>query len=304
MTADAPESHGYPVAPFDRQGAKANPLDHDICIIGAGPGGIQLGHKLLNAGRDYVIFERAATAGSFFARFPVHRKLISLNKRFTGRDDAEFNLRHDWNSLLDHPSIALMTNRSEDRWPHADVLVTYLRDFAKAQDAANTIRYNAAVQTVARHMHDAFLVTLASSGEAHVCAKVVVATGLVPRVPTNIDGIELAAGYEDLPETGRSFEGKAVLVLGMGNAAMETADALSPFTSYTHVIPGRPQKSAQGLSCVPVDTPQALRGSEAWTDACMAFVARANVQCCMHVRARACVRACVLTVRACVRATS
>jgi hypothetical protein len=31
-------------------------------------------------------------------RFPRHRTLISLNKRYTGRIDPEFNLRHDWNS--------------------------------------------------------------------------------------------------------------------------------------------------------------------------------------------------------------
>jgi NADPH-dependent 2,4-dienoyl-CoA reductase/sulfur reductase-like enzyme len=56
---------------------------HDVCIIGAGPGGLQLGHLLLEAGRDHVIFEKAASAGSFFERNPVHRRLISLNKRFT-----------------------------------------------------------------------------------------------------------------------------------------------------------------------------------------------------------------------------
>ena len=40
------------------------------CIIGAGPGGIQLGHFLDRAGRDYVIFEKKATAGNFFRDFP------------------------------------------------------------------------------------------------------------------------------------------------------------------------------------------------------------------------------------------
>ena len=29
------------------------------------------------------------------------------------------------------------------------------------------------------------------------------------------------------------------MVLGMGNAAMETADALAPYANYVHVIPGR-----------------------------------------------------------------
>eukprot|EP00729_Bicosta_minor_P030007 gene30007-15393_t len=53
------------------------------CIIGAGPGGLQLGHLMNNAGRDYIILEKDASAGTFFATHPRHRKLISLNKRFT-----------------------------------------------------------------------------------------------------------------------------------------------------------------------------------------------------------------------------
>jgi hypothetical protein len=48
------------------------------------------------AGRDYVVIEQATSAGSFFEQNPRQRKLISLNKRFTGRKDPEFNLRHDW----------------------------------------------------------------------------------------------------------------------------------------------------------------------------------------------------------------
>jgi hypothetical protein len=78
---------------------------------------------------DFVIIERSSAAGSFFERYPRQRKLISLNKRFTGRADAEFNLRHDWNSLLEAPKGVLpITERTSRRWPHADVLVEYLRE--------------------------------------------------------------------------------------------------------------------------------------------------------------------------------
>ena len=79
------------------------PFSHwGYCIIGAGPAGIQLGHFLYHAGRDYIIFERNSHAGSFFEKFPRHRKLISLNKRSV-RDGRghDFAFRHDWNSLID-----------------------------------------------------------------------------------------------------------------------------------------------------------------------------------------------------------
>ena len=61
----------------------------DYCIVGAGPGGLQLGHYMHQQSRDYVIFERQPIPCPFFARFPIHRQLISLNKRFTGRDNEE-----------------------------------------------------------------------------------------------------------------------------------------------------------------------------------------------------------------------
>ena len=69
---------------------------HDYCVVGAGPAGLQLGLQLQDAGRDYVILERASGPGAFFTRYPVHRKLISINKRHTGRQNKEFNMRHDW----------------------------------------------------------------------------------------------------------------------------------------------------------------------------------------------------------------
>ena len=73
--------------------------------------------------QDFRTFESSPQAGTFFEKYPVHRKLISLNKRFTGRKDQEFNLRHDWNSLLGNDGVLPMTKRTAERWPHADTLV-------------------------------------------------------------------------------------------------------------------------------------------------------------------------------------
>ena len=67
---------------------------HQYCVVGAGPGGLQTTHYLVKAGRDVVMYDSAADAGSFFTKYPIHRQLISLNKRHTGRTNREFNLRH------------------------------------------------------------------------------------------------------------------------------------------------------------------------------------------------------------------
>lgn len=47
---------------------------------------------------------------------------------------TDFNLRHDWNSLLDHPGGPPVTVRTAERWPPADVLTEYLHDFAQVQE--------------------------------------------------------------------------------------------------------------------------------------------------------------------------
>lgn len=109
----------------------------EYCVVGAGPGGLQAAAMLREAGRDVVVFDKSDRAGSFFARFPIHRRLISINKRHFAQhhhDDAEFQLRHDWNSLISlrggAPPGLKFTNYSDEYYPHADTLVNYLGDFA------------------------------------------------------------------------------------------------------------------------------------------------------------------------------
>ena len=71
----------------------------DCLVVGAGPAGLQLGHHLASAGRDYLILEAGAAPGTFFTTYPRHRQLISINKVHTGTDDPELNLRMDWRSV-------------------------------------------------------------------------------------------------------------------------------------------------------------------------------------------------------------
>jgi cation diffusion facilitator CzcD-associated flavoprotein CzcO len=226
------------------------------CIIGAGPGGLQLGHYLRGAGRDYRIFERSGRAGSFFDAQPRHGRLISLNKRRTGRDSPEFNMRHDWNSLLDAPpGVAPVTNRTQDRWPRREVLAGYLRDFAAPQEAAGFISYGVEVESILRDWArtppnwkgpgkapGGLVLGLRRAGENSRarCHVVVVAAGLAtPNRPEGMVGLELTTQYAELPEDGAGFEGQKVAVFGLGNAAFETADALAPHVDYVHVFPGR-----------------------------------------------------------------
>lgn len=113
-----------------RPAPTSGPPHRDYCVLGAGPAGLQMAYFLQRAGRDYVVFERAPRPGIFFTRYPRHRKLISINKRHTGKANAEFNLRHDWNSLLSHDPRLLFRHYSSAYFPDAGDMVRYLGDFA------------------------------------------------------------------------------------------------------------------------------------------------------------------------------
>ena len=69
--------------------------------------------------------------GNFFNTYPRHGKLISLNKRNTGKTNKEFNMRHDWNSLLSNDESLLIKHYSKELFPHKSVMLKYLSDYQK-----------------------------------------------------------------------------------------------------------------------------------------------------------------------------
>lgn len=150
---------GFVITSFnDRNGTQ----HYTYCVLGAGPAGLQMAHFLSKARRDYIVLERNSGPGSFFnkwetfvqevvqksklrfsafcfetlpflcvSRYPRHRKLISINKIHTGRRNREFNLRHDWNSLLSDKPDLLFRRVSAAFYPPADTFPLYLSMFVK-----------------------------------------------------------------------------------------------------------------------------------------------------------------------------
>src|SRR5918999_852969 len=161
----------------------------EYLIVGAGPAGLQLGHHLQQAGRDYAILEAGPAPGGFFRTFPRHRRLISINKPHTGWDDPELNLRMDWNSLLSEDPDLLFTRYTERYFPDADDLVRYLADYAATLRLR--IAYGTRVRSVAR-ADGGFLLT-DERGGTHRARRVIVAAGVTrPHIPP-IPVIETAA---------------------------------------------------------------------------------------------------------------
>jgi thioredoxin reductase len=200
----------------------------DYLIIGAGPAGLQLAALLERDGRDYLVLEAGSAPGTFFATYPRHRQLISINKVWTGSEDPEFNLRADWNSLLtDNPAL-LFKNYSERYFPNADDLVRYLADFARGL----RVRYDTRVTRVA---HDGSVFTVDAGDSVLAARRVVVATGVPKLYIPPIEGVELAERYDTVSVDPAGFTNQRVLIVGKGNSAFETADALVETAAVIHV---------------------------------------------------------------------
>lgn len=225
---------------------------YDYLIVGAGPGGIQMGYYFEKAGRDYLILERSQIVGSFLAKYPRHRKLISINKKHIGTlgdrkdvDNDEVRLRYDWNSLLcDDPEFRF-TSYTDDYFPNADLYVKYLDDFVKKYGIK--IEFGVEVRKVMKvpEKNGEDIFQLICGSNVYHCKYLIMATGLSkPNIPNEIQGIEHSIGYEEMEMDLEKYRNKHVLIMGHGNSAFEIADWLTPVVGYLNVTGRSPIRFA------------------------------------------------------------
>ena len=166
--------------------------DYDYVIVGAGPAGLQMAYFLQKANRRYVVFEAAARAAPFFQQHPRHGRLLSLNKKYNLFEEEEFNMRHDWNSLLSDDKDMKFTRYSDELYPQSSDLHSYLNDFADRFQL--NIKYNTRVTKVSKPSGQ-FKVTSNSVDAAEECCTsrcVLMATGAVEEsLPEHIEGMLL-----------------------------------------------------------------------------------------------------------------
>lgn len=235
--------------------AVANGTHFRYVIVGAGPAGLQLGYHLSRLEVDHIILERNAEPGSFFKKYPVHRKLISTNTISTGSDDWEFNERHDWNSILidrdEKRRKIRFSDYSSEFMPHADDMRRYLLDYEFTYDIR--VRYNTTVVKIAREnkRKGRFYIDVmqwengVQSAQVYSADVVIMATGMFkPVVPARVIGMDLAEGYEDFnPATAlEKYKHKKVLILGTGNSAFEIANNISGITNFIEMCSRSPPK--------------------------------------------------------------
>ena len=200
--------------------------DYEYIIIGSGPAGLQAAYFLEKYKRKYIILEKSNCVGSFFKKYPIHRKLISVNKVYTGSNDKEFNLRHDWNSLLSDDDSLLFKNYSKDFFPNADTMVHYLDDFYRKNKL--NISFNTNVEKI--NKYDNF--EIITNNKTYNSPKLIISAGLFKSNKLNIDA---SISYSDLTTNKSKFVNKKIMIIGQGNSAFETADYLTDTASIIHI---------------------------------------------------------------------
>ncbi|XP_068192921.1 FAD-dependent oxidoreductase domain-containing protein 2 isoform X2 [Antennarius striatus] len=217
---------------------------HEYCVLGAGPSGLQMGYFLAKAKRDYIILERNSGPGSFYNKFPRHRKLISINKIYTGKHNREFNMRHDWNSLLSDKPDLLFKKVSTDFFPSADALPLYLSMYVK--ELGLKVRYGVdigRIRAVPSATGDTYVLTDQHASD-YRCSVLLVATGLWVPQKVEFMGSDLVEEYESISTNPDDYKDQAVLILGKGNSAFETAQSISTRASRVHMLSSSPVRLA------------------------------------------------------------
>ena len=208
-------------------------MKYEYIIIGAGPAGIQLGYFFQQHNYNYLILDKSKYPGSFFQKYPRHGKLLSINKRYTGKTNDDFNLRHDWNSLLCHDYAEFnMKKFSQEFYPSSNDYFKYLQAFTSRYQLK--IKYQQEVKTISKKKS---LFIIQCDKVKYTCKKVIIATGLFKPVIPNFKGnaTNLILGYENMPMDKKFYQDKKVLIIGGGNSAFETANYLLDVTQIVHL---------------------------------------------------------------------
>ena len=200
---------------------------YDVLIIGGGPGGIQTALTYSEVCREngtepnMVVLEAFNRAGYSFTKYPVHEKLISNNKLYTGKPfKSRYAERFDWNSLITKEKNILMRNYSQDFYPNRKAIVDMLNDLI--DECHIPISYD--TQWIQTNKTEQGLFEVVTTKGTFTSRTVVVATGLKPVIP-KIEGIEHITMYENM-KTKESYRDKRVLILGKGNSGLECAQEI------------------------------------------------------------------------------
>lgn len=230
---------------------------YENIIIGAGPAGLQLAYYFSKNNINYVVIEKENKCGSFFDKYPHSGKLISINKIYNGNDDPDFNLRHDWNSLLNDDNF-LFKNYSRDYYPESKDLYKYLNEFALHFNL--NILFNTTVKKVTKNHNNETYDIFLDDKEMYNCNKLIVSSGMnVPNISScnkTINDKKLVLHYSQFPKgyfrdekNLEKYTNKRLAIIGGGNASYELGNMLMSYCSSI-IIVSKPMNKGKNLSII------------------------------------------------------
>ncbi|KDN80692.1 flavin-containing monooxygenase [Kitasatospora cheerisanensis] len=224
-----------------------------VAVIGAGAAGLATAKALLDQGLDVTVLERGDRVGGLWAGDDSAGASPAY-------DSLHLNTSKGRTQFADHPMPAHWPD-----YPSAARVAGYLAEYAERFGVTGRIRFHAAVTAVRRT--EARWAVETADGEVGGYDAVVVANGHnrdpkwpSPGYPGQFDGTQLHAHDHRDAE---AYRGRKVLVVGMGNSAMDIAvDAsyvadgpvLLSARHGSHIVPkylfGRPADATGGALAV------------------------------------------------------
>ncbi len=190
-----------------------------VAIIGAGCSGFTTGKRLKDHNIPFEIFEASDDIGGNW--YYGNPNGMSAAYKSLHIDTSKYRLAFE-----DFPV--------PERWPdypHHAELLRYFHDYVDHFALREHIRFNTRVETAVRRDGSGWDITL-STGETKRFDALVVANGhhwaaRIPEYPGKFDGAQLHSHNYRSPFEPVDCIGKRVLVVGMGNSAMDVASELS-----------------------------------------------------------------------------
>jgi len=193
--------------------------DPHVCIIGAGCSGITTAKRLQEFGVAYDQFEMSDdVGGNWYFRNPNGRSAVYESLHIdTSTQRLQFE---DFPAPADYPDF-----------PHHTLIHQYFRDYVDHFGLRDHIEFDTEVDRAARNDAGGWDVTL-STGETRSYTDLVVANGhhwspSLPDYPGQFDGVLMHSHAYVNPFEPVEMRGKTVIVVGMGNSAMDIASELS-----------------------------------------------------------------------------
>ena len=206
-----------------------------ICIIGAGPSGITAAKNCMQAGLDFVVFEKNDKVGGnwVFNSKTGHSSVYENTHLISSKSWSEFE---DYPMPEDYPD-----------YPNHIQLQQYFEGYAKHFGIYSKIKFDHAVNKVTRQGDGNWLVNYTDkngSAQSEIFEVLMVSNGHhnVPKYPTypgEYTGKFLHS--HDFKGVDESWRDKRVLVIGAGNSACDIAVEAARVSKVVHMSMRSPQ---------------------------------------------------------------